>query len=602
MAHSYSPAILTVTATALMAHVVAAHGSGPAPTDDAAAFIDDIPPNYFNDAGHGGLAFAHIFLSVIAWVFCLPVAVMLSIAKSRYTLPVQFLFLVTNGASLFFGFIYNHSTEDMYKGNVHHGFGWAISIISIIWVVTSVINVYVGRANASNARSFTGQPMSAAAMAQYDRLNGNEPYLPSRLSTDSHSPGSSLMHHARSSSANDSQRYNLPHNDEDIADVDDSNGDIEKRSFLRDTAVDKFLSKNMFRIAGFRRTIRTFRILYNIIERSILILGFIVMCTGGIVYAGIFRGHDVFGGLAHFIKGGIFFWYGLFTFGRWMGCFAEFGWAWNVKPTAAMVGVRSSNVPSAEFVESFLIFLYGATNVFLEHLGGWGKEWKDQDLEHLAITIMFFGGGLLGMLAESKRVRKMLNTTAFVAFENAPPSIESSERAREPIQYPFSMNPLPAFVVLCLGLMMAAHHQSTLSSTKVHIQWGNLLMWAAFARGATYLLLFIRVPRSYLPSRPPTELVTSYCLVAAGIIFMESTHSLVNAIIRNGIQVMYLYVMLLGVTGVVISWEAIVFIIKGWAVRKEIPLTNHSNVSETFRDGSEHSHESSEPATPIESV
>lgn len=51
--------------------------------------------------------------------------------------------------------------------------------------------------------------------------------------------------------------------------------------------------------------------------------------------------------------------------------------------------------PSAEFVESSLIFIYGATNVFLEHLAAWGDKWSAQDLEHISITIMFIGGGLV---------------------------------------------------------------------------------------------------------------------------------------------------------------------------------------------------------------
>lgn len=37
-------------------------------------------------------------------------------------------------------------------------------------------------------------------------------------------------------------------------------------------------------------------------------------------------GHGVFSGLAHFIKGGLFFWYGILTLGRWAGCFADIGW------------------------------------------------------------------------------------------------------------------------------------------------------------------------------------------------------------------------------------------------------------------------------------
>ena len=77
----------------------------------------------------------------------------------------------------------------------------------------------------------------------------------------------------------------------------------------------------------------------------------------------------------------------------------EYGWAWNVRPPVGIVSARKSAVPSAEFVESFVIFLYGATNMFLEHLAAWGAAWTAQDLEHVSISIMFFGGGLVSYTA-----------------------------------------------------------------------------------------------------------------------------------------------------------------------------------------------------------
>jgi hypothetical protein len=46
-----------------------------------------------------------------------------------------------------------------------------------------------------------------------------------------------------------------------------------------------------------------------------------------------------------------------------------------------------------EAVESFLILLYGISNVFLEHLTAWGQDWTAQDLEHVAISVLFIGGG-----------------------------------------------------------------------------------------------------------------------------------------------------------------------------------------------------------------
>jgi hypothetical protein len=58
------------------------------------------------------------------------------------------------------------------------------------------------------------------------------------------------------------------------------------------------------------------------------------------------------------IEGGIFWTYGLLSFARFLGSWSDIGWSWNRAP--------SSGYPTAEFVESFLIFFYGATNTWME--------------------------------------------------------------------------------------------------------------------------------------------------------------------------------------------------------------------------------------------
>lgn len=65
--------------------------------------------------------------------------------------------------------------------------------------------------------------------------------------------------------------------------------------------------------------------------------------------------------------------------------------AWNIRPG----NPEKQSWFSCEFVESSLIFFYGSTNIFLEHLAGWGKAWTARDLEHVAITVLFIGGGLV---------------------------------------------------------------------------------------------------------------------------------------------------------------------------------------------------------------
>lgn len=73
------------------------------------------------------------------------------------------------------------------------------------------------------------------------------------------------------------------------------------------------------------------------------------------------------------------------------------GWAWNLRRKRNNYDNKWR--PTAEFVESFLIFFYGATNIFLEHLGSWGKGWSAQDLEHVSLTVLFIGGGLVSSVA-----------------------------------------------------------------------------------------------------------------------------------------------------------------------------------------------------------
>jgi len=129
------------------------------------------------------------------------------------------------------------------------------------------------------------------------------------------------------------------------------------------------------------------------------------------------------------------------------------------------------------------------------------------------------------MLIESTRVRDLLNTSVTDTVladpdQNFPDS--GHQAFEQPKQYEFSVNPIPALVILLLGIMMSSHTQESMISSMVHKQWGNLLTGASFARGFTYVLVYLKPPRSCLPSRPPTELLASFGLIAGGIMFMAS--------------------------------------------------------------------------------
>ena len=68
---------------------------------------------------------------------------------------------------------------------------------------------------------------------------------------------------------------------------------------------------------------------FAIAERALVFAGFVMLTTGIVTYTGGCRENYLNGCLAHLIKSGLFLCYGLITFARFLGAFADFGWSWN---------------------------------------------------------------------------------------------------------------------------------------------------------------------------------------------------------------------------------------------------------------------------------
>lgn len=131
------------------------------------------------------------------------------------------------------------------------------------------------------------------------------------------------------------------------------------------------------------------------------------------------------------------------------------------------------------------------------------------------------------------------------------------------------MNPVPGLIILLLGVMMSSHHQESMLSTMIHKQWGTMFVGFAFSRAVTYILQYISPPTSYLPSRPPSEIITAFCLIAGGLTFMESNKDTVAALESYGLDAMFTFVVTIGCTALLMAWTTVLIAIKGWAVRHE---------------------------------
>lgn len=132
------------------------------------------------------------------------------------------------------------------------------------------------------------------------------------------------------------------------------------------------------------------------------------------------------------------------------------------------------------------------------------------------------------------------------------------------------MNPFPGLIILLLGLMMSSHHQASMVSTMVHKQWGTLFVGFALARAVTYILMYLAPPSSYLPSRPPSELISSFCLISGGLIFMASNKDTVAAMEYHNLHAMFPFTVTMGFTSFLMAWTITVLAVKGWAVRRQI--------------------------------
>ncbi|CAD6587607.1 MAG: hypothetical protein ASARMPRED_003196 [Alectoria sarmentosa] len=514
------------------------------------------PHSYFSYPALGGFMWGHIVLMTIAWVFVLPIGIMLNVARSRLALPAQLSFLMLHSIGLLMGTVYSSKAPDLYENNAHNKIGWIVT-----WIVVAqyIIGLVKSAAIVKDPQDIDAEektaflPISTEALAQQQEATYSlDEY---RYSRDSgHFTASEASRSQSISSVQDHEveehqkllKHQTPHADTDPEYT-------EKQDLLSNTKAQRIAS-----------TTRALNVTYDAIDCVSLLLGFAAIVSGAVVYGGVFRGDNVFNGLAHTVKGGIFFWYGLLTLGRWMGCFSEMGWAWNVRPAVEVISRRKAAMPSAEFVESFVIFLYGASNVFLEHLAAWGHAWSAQDLEHVSITIMFFGGGLCGMLVESTRIRDLLNT----AILYSPAAKSNKELSSAPKTYSFSMNPFPGLIILLLGLMMSSHHQASMVSTMIHKQWGTLFVGFALARAVTYILQYVTPPSSYLPSRPPSEIVSSFCLISGGLMFMASNKDTVAAMEKYNLNAMFVLTVTIGFTSLLMAWAIIALAVKGWAARR----------------------------------
>lgn len=212
---------------------------------------------------------------------------MLSVAQSRFALPTQFLFLIVNAFGMLLGIVYNNQTPDLYPSNAHHKIGWIASSVACAQMVMSLIFTYAGRGYADVAVSERAAfiPVSTDEMAHHAHS-----YPTSALHEYSW-PRDSGQGTERDSSIHSGPSLptcvspSADYVDFEKPEEDDLHGGkpAGSRSWLRNTfsCVPGMVSSRVLSILS---------VIYMIIDRILLPLGFIAIATGGVTYGGIMVG------------------------------------------------------------------------------------------------------------------------------------------------------------------------------------------------------------------------------------------------------------------------------------------------------------------------
>jgi Domain of unknown function (DUF2427) len=225
---------------------------------------------------------------------------MLSISRSRYTLPVQFIFLILNGLGVIFSTTYNVNTPDLYENNAHHKIGWVATWVMTAHVVVSLLFLYSGRTQKEDETSMERSaflPVSTANLEEHN-ISSHDDYRWSGDSGIDTARSSTLC--SRDISPNDPQRSSKPDidsasNDHAEDDEDDEEGlpmpmpmpTSRGSSRFRVSWIDHFLSNKIPGLFS-ARFLKGVELVYEIVDRTSLMLGFVALMTGGVTYAGIF--------------------------------------------------------------------------------------------------------------------------------------------------------------------------------------------------------------------------------------------------------------------------------------------------------------------------
>ncbi|EJT97746.1 hypothetical protein DACRYDRAFT_58750 [Dacryopinax primogenitus] len=524
------------------------------------------PPSYWDhdfgnltlEEGGGpsyiGFMVIHVVSMIFAYFVFLPLAIALRGAKHPWHPPVNTAYLLLTAVGFLSGTAYKKLTPDLYEGSAHGTMGvWLLTISTLLSFVDVAdllkrawsfvrssdrslhrLWTFVILGKSSHGYDLVNQPESYKLQ---EHIEEEESFIPCEQTSEDWPDSAPPLHSPIRETLTDDHSETTLHDNGHSPVAHTFPGDRQNREPLT-----RMILRRTFIVA----------------EHILVVFAAVVTLSGMTNYIGICRDSYLNGCMAHIIKGSIFWFYGILTFARYCGAFSQIGWAWNRVYTPP--GKRAP--PSAEMIESIVIFIYGATNTWMERFGAApGSPYTTKQIQHISIAVMFWFAGLMGMALESNTVRRLLSTPALVR------AYRPESEVPQPWSYLGSFNPFPALCIGITGAAMSAHHQTYVFQVEIHALWGLLLGAFAVFRFLTYFFLWLRPPTSPLPSRPPTEALAAFTLACGGLTFILSTEEVTYIAMRNGKDDMMMFLnLVVAIMCLNFTWVLVVLGIRGWAV------------------------------------
>lgn len=207
---------------------------------------------------------------------------MLSLARSRYTLSAQLVFSVGNGLGVFLGVIYNGKTPDLYPNNSHHKIGWIITVVFGAHVFLCLLDRVTGFMKKDNAGKGAYCSLRPYAPGSTDRGRSSEPAQPAyRASYDSGHGTDRLTESLRSNSVSTLAENSPLRSEEGERGFDEEVAFTDVEFLPRESRPSRWNGwVSRIPMGIFRRGSRVFSLYYHIIDRVILLFGFVAFTTG----------------------------------------------------------------------------------------------------------------------------------------------------------------------------------------------------------------------------------------------------------------------------------------------------------------------------------